>query len=295
MLAGGSSLRPLYALHLLDPNPVRLSTQMELLQNMARPSAKFVARRVIVLQYVAVFALILPPRELMQQTYASWSLAERNEFAVEVAKEGQRHWAGLKSAGLWDELSPSEIRLSCTNAATISESQQLDAMWRMESVAVLLWALGRVPALRPTDQQTPAEDLKDGWVSNAAEIIGQARLRPAAEIDRARDVAELWHWRSRTREIVERGDPFRSSAQFQARGIVSFDDIVRMAAAKAASEGAVPPLINGDFQAKGKAYRDLNPEEWSEVRSISMERHFALNWLCGHAPGNRWDETPTHT
>jgi len=26
-----------------------------------------------------------------------------------------------------------------------------------------------------------------------------------------------------------------------------------------------------------------------------MERHKALNWLCGFAPGNRWDETPTDT
>lgn len=32
-----------------------------------------------------------------------------------------------------------------------------------------------------------------------------------------------------------------------------------------------------------------------DATSIIMERHFALNWLCGMAPGNRWDETPTDT
>ncbi len=45
----------------------------------------------------------------------------------------------------------------------------------------------------------------------------------------------------------------------------------------------------------GKAYRDLDDDEWSTVSSIAMERHFALNWLSGYAPNNNWDETPTET
>ena len=53
--------------------------------------------------------------------------------------------------------------------------------------------------------------------------------------------------------------------------------------------------IHDDFPAKGKAYRDLTADEWSEVRSVCAERHYALNWLCGYAPGNDWDHTPTET
>ena len=45
----------------------------------------------------------------------------------------------------------------------------------------------------------------------------------------------------------------------------------------------------------GKAYCDLSAEEWANVTSISTERHFALNWVSGLAPQNRWDETPTAT
>jgi len=45
----------------------------------------------------------------------------------------------------------------------------------------------------------------------------------------------------------------------------------------------------------GKAYRDLSAHEWHEVGSIAVQRHFTLNWLCGYAPENRWDETPTDT
>jgi hypothetical protein len=53
--------------------------------------------------------------------------------------------------------------------------------------------------------------------------------------------------------------------------------------------------IEEDFPAKGKAYRELSAEEWSEVRSVTFERHIALNWLCGYSLGNEWDHTPTET
>ena len=69
----------------------------------------------------------------------------------------------------------------------------------------------------------------------------------------------------------------------------------RWAAGKVARKGDLTQCIEEDFPAKGKAYRSLTPEEWQEVNSIAVERHLAFNWLCGYAPGNRWDETPTDT
>jgi hypothetical protein len=74
----------------------------------------------------------------------------------------------------------------------------------------------------------------------------------------------------------------------------SYDDIVRFTAKKLDEEGRMR-AIDEDFPAKGKASRELSDDEWSEVRSITMERHIALNWLCGYAPNNEWDETPTDT
>ena len=53
--------------------------------------------------------------------------------------------------------------------------------------------------------------------------------------------------------------------------------------------------IEEDFPANGKAYRKLSAQEWSEVRSVTFERHIALNWLCGYSLGNEWDQTPTET
>src|SRR5712672_3315245 len=57
----------------------------------------------------------------------------------------------------------------------------------------------------------------------------------------------------------------------------SNDDIVRLAASSAHQRNDVHLVITGDFGVKGKAYAQLTPEEWSEVRSISLERHRALN------------------
>lgn len=81
----------------------------------------------------------------------------------------------------------------------------------------------------------------------------------------------------------------------KARGYKTYDDIVRVAAKRARQDGILSATVDDDFPAFGKAYRSLSADEWSCIRSITMERHFALNWLCGYAPGNNWDETPTDT
>jgi hypothetical protein len=71
--------------------------------------------------------------------------------------------------------------------------------------------------------------------------------------------------------------------------------VIELAAAKAATDGAFAAPIGSDFPAFGKAFRDLSEIEFAIVASIAQERHRAFNWMCGYAPGNRWDETPTGT
>ena len=143
----------------------------------------------------------------------------------------------------------------------------------------------------PYDAEADLALLKEG-PSAARDWLRSAALRPKAEINQARDVAELWHWRSRTRELIEKARPLPEG--LVAAGFRSYDDIIKLTVTKAAEDG-VTSVIDDDFSLKGKAYRALTDDEWSKVRSITIERHFALNWLCGLAPKNRWDETPTET
>ena len=177
----------------------------------------------------------------------------------------------------------------------MTQRQQIDATWRVEAAQTLMWALGMLADLPPYDTGANHDLIKQIPSGELAPFIKSAQLREQPELDRARSTAEFWHWRSRTRELIERGEPFRDNEQMKSMGFRSYDDIVRFSASNAAQKGTIPPSIDDDFPAKGKAYRDLTGDEWSEVKSITAERHFALNWLCGFAPGNNWDDTPTDT
>ena len=119
------------------------------------------------------------------------------------------------------------------------------------------------------------------------EVMATARPRPFAAVEEMRDRAELWHWRSRTRRLQEEATPLPP-------GTPGLDQVVRTAAVLAGADGMFQP-IDEDFPAFGRAYRDASEQEWSILTSIAMERHRALNWLCGKAARNAWDRTRTDT
>jgi hypothetical protein len=247
-----------------------------------------------VLKYVVVYALTSPPRDMLQSLLQKWSADDRVKFTTDGEAKREEFWQPLRQAGLWQYVSPVERDLAGSTIVTMTPQQQVNASWRVESAQVLMWALSLIPRLPPYDTQASHDLLKQIPSADIARFVSSARLRNESEIDRARADAELWHWRSRTRQLIEDGREFSADKQTRAAGFSSYDDIVRFTAKKLAEEGRIS-AIDEDFPAKGKAYRKLSAEEWSEVQSITMERHFALNWLCGYAPENEWDETPTDT
>lgn len=261
----------------------------------ARPTAEEAARRLLVLRYVVGYAYMTPPRDNLQALMDKWSKDERLAFVGKAEAIRDEIWGTVRELGLWPELAPTELELAGKTAVTMSLREQINATWRIEALQVLAWALRLVPELPSYDTQANADLVGMLAGKDPAEFIKSARLRPKAQIDKARDIAELWHWRSRTRQLIEQGSVLHPSEQMKAAGIRSYDDIVRSAASKALEAGDISSCIDGDFPAKGKAYRDLTAEEYADVTSITSERHFAFNWLCGFAPDNQWDETPTDT
>lgn len=232
---------------------------------------------------------------MLRQLMSRWGADECAKFEREAGSRRDHLWHVIHDAGVGPYLSPHERDLAESTMVTMTERQQVEASWRMEAAQVFMWALGLLPALPPYDTIAKHELLKQIPSREIPAFIASARLRGQTEIDRARSAAELWHWRSRTRFLIERGDVLQTNDKLKAAGFESYDDIVRFTASKAAQDGAIPPAIGDDFPVKGKAYRDLTAQEWPGIRSITAERHFALNWLCGYAPENRWDETPTGT
>lgn len=260
----------------------------------ARPTSQDVARRLVILKHVAVCAIVSPPREMLEMLRERWGADEWQSFAADAQTRRETFWQRVREARLWPQLSPTELKLAQTTMVTMSHQQQVDASWRLESAQVLMWALGLIGELPAYDTRAEHDLLKQIPADDISGFVSSAHLRTTAEIDQARDDAELWHWRSRTRQLIEEGQVLSADNKFKAAGITSFDDVVLFTAGKLAEEGRIPTIAD-DFAARGKAYRKLSDEEWSEVRSITIERHFALNWLCGFAPNNEWDRTPTGT
>ncbi len=105
-----------------------------------------------------------------------------------IFKAAEQSWRStlqkVADAHVLERCSRHERELMIAPVGAWSHKDVIDASWRMESVAVLVWALGLRDVIPPYDQQM---DLKDGLNS----AVGTPRMRPGAEIIAARDLAEL--------------------------------------------------------------------------------------------------------
>ena len=261
----------------------------------SRPTGAEAARRLVVLQRLVGRALRGPPLQLLLTQYERWNAEEQASFKRTSGKDRDRFCWELEDDGLWQSLSPREAEFAQTTSLSVRHDQRLDMCWRLEAAQCLLWALHLLPSLPPFDTVAPRGLLKGFAVKDHRAFTRAVRLRSDKEIKRARRLAELWHWRSRTRQLLDMGMEIEPDEDLRAAGIHSYYDIIRWTALNVAQKGYIAPCIEEDFPARGKPYRSLSPEEWQEVHSIAVERHLAFNWLCGYAPGKRWDETPTNT
>jgi len=249
-----------------------------------------------VLARIAVFKLRFrhigssPPAPVLDDATRDWSAERRAEFDKEVEERHRAVLAALNQPSVSAEMEESERDMLEQRPTELSFHDFLQSSWVAESLGCMLWAVGRIGGLPPWDTQFDPETLQPFVMESDEATAAGMRLRPIEELRKAREAAELWHWRSRTRYLTERGDKVPAGLPFD-----SYDAIARMTAKAAVERGMLASTIGDDFPALGKPYRDLTADEWSLVTSIAMERHRALNWLCGYAPANRWDETPTST
>ena len=160
----------------------------------------------------------------------------------------------------------------------------VDAIWRGEALGTLLWAL-QLLELPAYDQPFDAEQV--AAVVDDAGQLDEADLRAGEEIELERDSAKLWHWRARTTSLQATG-----ALELPER-YATFDQLIAATAMRGYEQGVLPSPMRGDFRAYGKVYRHLSPEQHAEAHSIAVERHHALNWLCG--AGETWDDVPLDT
>lgn len=178
-----------------------------------------------------------------------------------------------RSRALGDELRAALAKLPTDEPAVV------DAIWRGEALGTLLWAL-QLLELPAYDQPFDAEEV-------AAVELDEADLRDGEEVELERDSARLWHWRARTTSLQAAG-----AVELPER-YATFDQLIAATAMRGYEQGVLPAPMRGDFRAYGKVYRHLSPEQHAEAHSIAVERHHALNWLCGS--GETWDDVPLDT
>jgi hypothetical protein len=257
---------------------------------MTKPTPVEVAERLIILKYQTVHSMAIPPHHILQEARSNWSGSERKKYTKALKEKSDELVASMKHLQLWKHMTKEEREFISASAFKVKPQHHLNAMWRLESVVVLMWAMEMIEDFPPFDSQSEGDLLQMIPYENVPEFIVGTKLRAEEVIEEMRSLAELWHWRSRTRELIEMGEVPPSELDFS-----SYDEIVRRTANLAFEHRDLPNMVNEDFPVKGKAYRDLSDREWSVVRSITLERHYSLNWLCGYASDNRWDKTPTDT
>lgn len=193
----------------------------------------------------------------------------------------------LDEEGITEHISAEEWRLLSLPTGTWTHQERIDVSWRIEALGMIAWALSIIPIAPPYDHVfTPRLVMRPlGLLQPTGDFFKMVELRSEQTIEWARHVAELWHWRARTNHIQEKG--------IQPPGELSFSQIVARTARIAHEHGDLGPPLSNDFMAYNKPYRLLTDEEFATARSIAMERHYALNWLCGLS--DDWDNVPTDT
>jgi hypothetical protein len=174
---------------------------------------------------------------------------------------------------LQEELRDAIARLPSDDPAVV------DAVWRGEALGTLLWAL-QLAELPPYDRPFDPDEV-------AAAALDGAKLREEHELELEQESARLWHWRARTSELQSAG-----VLELPER-YATFDQLIAATAMRGFEQGVLPAPIRGDFRAYERVYRHLTPEQHREAHSLAVERHHALNWLCGL--GASWDDVPLDT
>ncbi len=181
-------------------------------------------------------------------------------WAVELRAEGvsKEETIGLiEKLDLWESVSPNEEEFLKQDVHDAEQARQM--VWRLESVWVLLWALGHVDDLGWPGQMCDVKQLVaiiEPQESNV-DFIRNAKLRSKAEILDAQDLTMRIHWAIRDAYL----------------------------------HGAAQVPENLDWRGSNK----MIPLEMSPAVGVVEQRHYVLNWLVNFLDPENWDNVDTPT
>jgi hypothetical protein len=215
------------------------------------PSPVRVARRAIALGVVTMRAML--EREAHEPT----------------APQTHKHlidW--IRELGLEDELEPDESAVVQRRLGRLDSMQQINSTWRLEGLAVLTWALGKLE-LPAHDELVNPNDLWeslgvfDADAANA--LLTNPALRSREEIQTLCNRTFALHWRLRNYGLRPTVMDFADFARTCWFGPLDLTGL---------------PLVKGDLAIGGKRLDRASKELFARTQSAAQERHQAINWLC---------------
>ncbi len=187
----------------------------------------------------------------------------------DAARMHARLLGWLREVGIEDELEPAEQDVIARPPGQLQDQEFVNAMWRVEGLAVLAWALGRLDLPR-YDELSDVDAVWDavGFLKpdEVRSMLAIPTVRPPAELEALRKQMLGYHWRLRDfRWSRPQAMDFRAFAKDCWFG--SFD---------------LSPfsLIDDDLALRGQRIDAAPPEVFDTCCSIAAERHLAINWLC---------------
>jgi hypothetical protein len=214
------------------------------------PSAERVARRALALTALSVRGVMEgdardPRTPAMYQDLLAW----------------------VEQAGLADELEAKEAEVLRRPLGGLDPQAATDAVWTLEGLGVLAWALGR-SHLPPHDELVHPHALWDAMglmdAEGARALVAQAALRPRDEILTLRERLFALHWRLRNYGIRPNVMDFAEFARTAWFGPLNITGL---------------PLADGDLSIEGRRIDRAPPEALGRAGSVAHERHKAANWL----------------
>jgi hypothetical protein len=195
---------------------------------------------------------IQAPDEVARRTMVLWAVELRAEGAPQAETLGI-----IEQLDLWKSVSPSEKAFLENKSPSPDECQRL--VWRLESIWVLMWALGHIEQLDWPSGMCDVPKLASLVSPHEGDtaFITSARLRPASEIGDAQDLIMRIHWAIRDAYLHQ--------------------------------GGMIPVELDWSQD------DDWVPVTLSAEVGVVEQRHHTLNWLVNFLDPDNWDNVDTPT
>lgn len=220
------------------------------------------------------------PRRVAERVIAMTAVCARATLELDHLQgelepgEGETHRERLiewvSDLEISDELEPQEWKVLQRPVGSLEQQDFVNAMWRVEGLVVLAWALNlfEVPVY---DELVVPFELYDAIgmfdVEAGQKLLKDASLRPEKDRDAMLEHLLAYHWRVRDFSIRAESMDF---VKFSSDCWFGSFDISRFR------------TIDNDLAIGEVAISEADPDDVSRVTSTAMERHLAINWLRGY-------------